>query len=158
MEYKRITLISLIISYQYEESVLFKYAVYNKNKIFQMYKNIDYHVRTNLFIFTWLLLQSRALIECKQFCSLSRFLQVFHANNSSFHIKAGTSNSHAADLQLLYMQFSCGWSTSITAIPFCMRLSNSFTAKRNLEFMKVHEMELLQLISVNAVNDMESRV
>ena len=85
-------------------------------------------------------------------------IQVFHTNNGSFQIKAGTSSSHAADPVLLRLvQF-------YKAISFCMRLSRSFTALTEIHWKTqnatdaVHELELPQLISANAVNDLESRM
>ena len=75
---------------------------------------------------------------CLHNCSLNPisifvniFLQDFHANNGSFLIRAGTSNSHS--------------------------ISSTASMELFLRFA-VHERELPQLISVNAVNDLESRM
>ena len=79
-------------------------------------------------------------------------------------MKTGTSNSHAADpVQLRLVPFYNGNFVLHAAFKVIYSLTEiscgnsiSCTAKRTID--TVHEMELPQWISVNAINDLESRM
>ena len=86
-------------------------------------------------------------------------LQDFHANNGGFQIKAGTSNSHAADpVQLRSVQFYNGNFILHAALQVIYGIDRNQLRQFQNAIDAVHEMELPQLISVNAVNDLESRM